>query len=209
MSISQVNYVDFINNVNNHDQLKILMNIFTNDSVCYLTSIKDNNNSIDIHMLGQQNGNKPRSSYKVTIDTLTRKLKCNCKDFIFRCKTKNIVCKHISFIVFRYSKIYSNNYIDTKVLSDIELSTIISFLKDNQLLNKYTLDDAFNNIDKLKDEDQECPICCETLSYKIEETNDIVSCPKCKNVVHEECIRKWLNYNKTCVYCRSNSWKNF
>lgn len=209
MPIYQVNYVDFINNVNNHDQVKILMNIFTNESVCYLTNIKKYNNSIDIHMLGQQNGNKPRSSYIVTIDTLTRKLKCNCKDFIFRCKSKNIVCKHISFIVFRYSKIYSNNYIDSKVLSDIELATIISFLNDNQLLNKYTLDDAFNNIDKLKDNDQECPICCEILSYKSNKTNYIVSCPKCKNVVHEECIRKWLNYNKTCVYCRSNSWKNF
>ncbi len=71
---------------------------------------------------------------------------------------------------------------------------------------------TFSNLDKLKDEEQECPICCEILSCN-EVSSDteaiIVSCPTCKNVVHEECIRKWLKYNKSCVYCRSNSWKEF
>ncbi len=204
-NFEHVNYVDFISNVNNPDQLKILMNIFTNESICYLTNIRENKGSIDINMLGQQRGNKPRSSYKVTLDLVSRKLKCNCKDFIFRSETKKIVCKHISFIVFRCAKVYSNNYINTKVLREIELSKITSFLKNNNLWNKYTLA-TFSNISKLKDEDQECPICCEMLSYNTEE---IVSCPTCKNVVHDECIRKWLRYNKTCVYCRSNSWKDF
>lgn len=208
MSVSHVNYVDFINNVHNPDQLKILMNIFTTDSVCYLTNIVEND-SIIVEMLGQQRGNKPRSKYKVTIDTSTRKLKCNCKDFIFRSETKNIVCKHISFIIFRYSKIYSNNYINTKILSYAEFTKLTTLLKNNELWNKYTLA-TFSNIEKLKDEDQECPICCEMLSCKEQENKDkIVSCPTCKNVVHEECIRKWLRYNKTCVYCRSNSWKEF
>lgn len=221
MSISPVNYVDFINNVHNPDQLKILMNIFTNDSVCYLTntiSLPSNTENIVIEMLGQQKGSKPRSQYKVTIDTVSRKLKCNCKDFIFRSQTKKIVCKHISFIVFRYAKIYSNSYTNTLVLSSIELAKLITLLKNNDLWTKYTLA-TFNNIDKLKDEDQECPICCEMLSCKTQEPTEIVqneqsyvkivSCPTCKNVVHEECIRKWLRYNKTCVYCRSNSWKDF
>lgn len=216
MSVSPVNYVDFINKINNPDQLKILMNIFTNDSVCYLTNAVENvaDGTVIIEMLGQQSGNKPRSKYKVTINTVTRKLKCNCKDFIFRSVTKNIVCKHISFIVFRYSRIYSNNYINTKVLNDIELSKLLSLLKNDELWNKYTLA-TFNNIDKLKDEDQECPICCEILSKDKENVEQkqlphvIVSCPTCKNVVHTECIKKWLRYNKTCVYCRSDSWKDF
>lgn len=215
-NFERINYVDFINNVNNSEQLKILMNIFTNESICYLTNIKNNNDdSIDIHMLGQQHSNKPRVTYKVTIDIKSKKLKCNCKDFVFRSETKKIVCKHISFLVFRCAKIYSNNYINTKVLKDIELSRIIIMLKNNDLWNKYTLA-TFNNIDKLNNEDQECPICCEIIKCKAKDTDkqqysndDIVSCPTCKNVVHAECVRKWLKYNKTCVYCRSNSWKDF
>ena len=50
-----------------------------------------------------------------------------------------------------------------------------------------------------------CPICFLDI-----EDEELVKCPECKNVIHLECMEKWLEMgNKTCVYCRSNVWKNY
>ena len=52
----------------------------------------------------------------------------------------------------------------------------------------------------------ECPICYE----KLLDDCILSKCPECNNAIHTECVQKWLKYNsKTCVFCRSESWKLF
>lgn len=51
-----------------------------------------------------------------------------------------------------------------------------------------------------------CGICFNELKLD----KPMVICPTCHNIVHIECMRKWMNMGKdTCVYCRSSIWKNY
>ena len=42
------------------------------------------------------------------------------------------------------------------------------------------------------------------------ENDKLIKCPECKNISHLECMEKWLSVgNLTCVYCRSDVWKDY
>jgi len=51
-----------------------------------------------------------------------------------------------------------------------------------------------------------CGICFNELNL-----DEIMAiCPTCHNIIHLNCMRKWMNMGKdTCVYCRSSIWKNY
>ena len=57
-----------------------------------------------------------------------------------------------------------------------------------------------------KHNEDTCGIC-----FNILKLNKLMAiCPTCRNIVHIECMRKWMNMGKdTCVYCRSSIWKNY
>lgn len=57
-----------------------------------------------------------------------------------------------------------------------------------------------------KQESEMCGICFNEL--KLDTLMAI--CPTCRNIIHLNCMRKWMNMGKdTCVYCRSSIWKNY
>jgi hypothetical protein len=49
------------------------------------------------------------------------------------------------------------------------------------------------------EETDECPVCYDVLLN----ATPLDSCKTCKNSIHKECLQKWLQFNRTCVYCRS------
>ena len=54
--------------------------------------------------------------------------------------------------------------------------------------------------------DDLCSICF----MDFEENEELIKCPECKKVLHKECMEKWLDVgNITCVYCRSEVWKDY
>ena len=51
------------------------------------------------------------------------------------------------------------------------------------------------HLDEKKDQ---CSVCME--NYKLGE--EVMKCPNCKNLIHDDCIRGWLAGNETCPLCR-------
>ena len=49
------------------------------------------------------------------------------------------------------------------------------------------------------EETDECPVCYDVLLN----ATPLDSCKTCKNSIHKECLQKWMQFNRTCVYCRS------
>ena len=57
-----------------------------------------------------------------------------------------------------------------------------------------------------KHESDVCGICFNELKLD----TLMAMCPDCHNIVHINCMCKWMNMGKdTCVYCRSSIWKNY
>ena len=83
---------------------------------------------------------------------------------------------------------------------------------NKDLLDKYKKKDTFKNKTDFNksnreiEEDDDCPICFDILNY---DKSKLVSCPKCKNYIHVNCMKKWLKKHTTCVYCRHDVWKNY
>ena len=57
-----------------------------------------------------------------------------------------------------------------------------------------------------KGDHEVCVICFNEL--KLDQL--MVMCPECRNIIHIDCMKKWLNMGKTtCVYCRSSIWNQY
>tara|TARA_R100001163_G_C5053270_1_gene189859 strand:- start:368 stop:1126 length:759 start_codon:yes stop_codon:yes gene_type:complete len=85
----------------------------------------------------------------------------------------------------KISKNKSNNKNDT--------TTINTKTDSDPIVNRYKVTKEF-------DDDLECPICFDGVTAE-----DSFQCPKCTNLVHKDCMKKWLSTgHKNCVYCRSN-----
>ena len=159
---------------------------------------ENNENIINIIILGDIKNNI-RQRYTILFNKIKGNFICNCKDFQFRAHKKNIVCKHISFIVCKVCKVLDHNYFKTKKMSDDNIKYITEYItnKESWTINKEFL---INKYDK----NDICGICCDTFN-----NTNVINCPECKNYVHKECIEIWLIRNKTCVYCRSNIFSNY
>lgn len=186
-----------------------------------------------------------KNVYEVVLKN--RKFECSCPDAKTWSKKHHVVCKHICFVLFRVSKIFSklgenvyfgfdleqsSSFFETHKLNDKEQEFMDNFLTNRQFGRDVMNDDLkakylerinipssqiFQKSTRVLQTTDECPICYDVLleslgedsglllneGYKIEM---LLSCPDCKNYVHRKCMEKWLEYNKTCVYCRSDIW---
>jgi hypothetical protein len=75
----------------------------------------------------------------------------------------------------------------------------------NRELSIKNINVEFNNNKKCLDINESCPICYE---YLKDETK-CISCPDCKGYIHKDCMNVWLETKKSCVYCRSESFKYY
>jgi hypothetical protein len=199
---------EFISNVDNDFQSEIILKLFCGYSGnMYLEDYQANNDCLQIHMLGSKNNNK-REKYTVTIKN--NKCSCTCKDFQYRARRLNIVCKHITFIVCKVAHILDCNFFETKELSKQQFNKIQHILNNNAIwknrqVSVKDLNKEFLNNTKNYDPKDTCPICYELLNKE----SELLSCPQCKNYIHKECMDIWLETKNTCVYCRSYDWKNY
>ena len=150
--------------------------------------------------------------YTVTLDDNI--LKCDCLD-----KINNTYCKHICFVICFIGNIYDEETFNRNCVNDNEIKSICSRLHNNcdndpniiweYILGKYNgIKNTKNNFSKENSLNigTDCSICYEILE---QDDNNIVKCPSCKNAFHNNCMRKWIKTNKTCVICRSDIWKEF
>ena len=165
-----------------------------------------------------------------------KKLECDCLDAKTWCRKHKVVCKHVCFILFRVSKLFkkvvdkvyfdcnldsATGYFQTQTLTSPENDFILSVMsrkhlgKDvmNEDLRKKYLQklenpekSVFHQSNKQVDPSDECPICYDLLLNQDHKLETLLSCPQCKNYMHPVCMEKWLEYNASCVYCRSDCW---
>ena len=163
-----------------------------------------------------------------TVSLKNRKLWCNCPDMKSHCMAQGLVCKHVVFALWKVGKYRTWSYFDTRTIDDTGYEFLLnSALERDALFSDRTIVDAdlVGQFERLAlnrgsngganinptasivddpegrpiDETDECPICYDVLLNKT--TLDF--CRTCSNSVHKECLKKWFQFNNTCVYCRS------
>ena len=157
--------------------------------------------------------------YSVSINKESMTIDCDCPDSKSWARTYNCYCKHICFVLLRifkdfYSK-QSTIFLDKKIkeedyvkiedkLKYLDLNNFNDDVVNKELIEKFKKLDGKNEFQVEDFEVDLCPICF------LDIESDVIKCPECKKLLHIECMEKWLNMgNTTCVYCRSEVWKNY
>jgi hypothetical protein len=222
----QANSIDtLIPLLNNEHQVSILNRIKTDSDYAkvYLQNFEPNLDPKKktlkgtIKILGNYNRSKGvREGYEVKVFDKDPKgsFWCTCADHKFNSSKKNIVCKHICFIVCKVLKILQPYYFETKTLTPEHLDQLLNkfnvdsdMWKDKKIArtsNKITIQD-FKNFPK--------PIV-DTCSFCYDEMTDLdipisCSCPLCKHCFHEECMGVWLETQSKCSFCSNEFWKYY
>ena len=227
--------IDMINKVTSRDQRHILERITSDSeySKIYLSKCQPYNNTkvtkknknlfFIVNVLGAYNKRKQmREEYEIKIfkvqTTLTnnnesKMFTCSCPDFKFNCKYKNIVCKHICFLICKVGKIFKPYFYENNILNEDDFNVLIIKLTNE---NTWTAAAITKNIEKITMElfkqftkpiADSCPICFNDLTEN--DKHIILSCPCCKNYVHTECIEVWMEKKMECVFCRSDCWDKY
>lgn len=169
----------------------------------------------------------------INLGEMDELMTCNCPDAHSHAKTQGVKCKHCCFVWVKVLNLIPDG-LEWNILNGEQKNVIEAacggMIRD-ELINKklqakyYQLvNKKFNDsngkkllhltkkeIDKFvvtKDLENEeyvgCPICFDDM--KPENSSQ---CPTCKNVVHTDCIKKWLSVgHRNCVYCRGD-WSEF
>ncbi len=218
--------IELIPHINNYFQTKPLQQlcipgesaqIYLSD---YTVSTIDNIEGV-FTVLGSIRRGHHREEYNVTFykqHTHPRgTFQCSCPDYTFNSRKKQIVCKHICFIVCRFGSIYSADFFNNsdKQLTQEQHNTILQ--KAVRFVNRETqepysgrqeqvaqqLQEQFAVSSNSSQVDDVCPICYDNMEH----TQPILQCPTCSNHIHKECMTVWLERNKSCVLCRSTIWR--
>jgi hypothetical protein len=126
---------------------------------------------------------------------------CSCSSF----NEKQIVCKHIKFILKKIGEIGDNRSRSNSSLNNnihifsFTLSLEIDIHKFESNKNPKFKEYKFIEDTDITNYEGNCHICLEKLN------NKIIKCKSCKNYFHEECIYSWfrLGTNCACPLCRS------
>jgi hypothetical protein len=190
-------------------QQDILFKVINTNSSIYLVDLCEIGESIEIKVLGNLKKDLTRESYIITFDKSQGDFKCNCKDFKFRCSAKGLLCKHISFVVCKVLNIFDINFFSTKRMTPSQTTWICKKIKENHIWKDRDLSIKYIN-SEFKEKHREfhkedsCPICLKSF-----EEECVLSCPNCNQYVHRDCMKVWLEYNDTCVFCRSMKWQDY
>jgi len=211
--------------LSNPDQQSIINRITTDSDYAkvYLqnfepnTDLKKSDLKGTIKILGNYNKSKgKREAYEVKVfDSDTKgTFWCSCADHKFNSAKKNIVCKHICFIVCKVLKILQTYFFDTKKLTHEHLAQLLGkfdtnsdIWKDAKLVrksSKITIQDFKNFPEHINDT---CTFCYDEMTDVDKPVS--VACPLCKHCFHEECMGVWLESQSKCSYCSNNFWQYY
>ena len=167
--------------------------------------------------------------YKVVIYFNNKTIYCTCPDNTVHCKRVGCICKHCCFVLCKVLRVFdtSSAFFNGRLtFNDTEEQKIRDAIKkvnltnsdyiNPELLDLYKNEETTTTTTQNKDElylqkrtttdDDLCAICYDGFTSNVKN----VECPACHNVMHKGCIEKWLSMDKkTCVYCRSEVWKNY
>lgn len=127
---------------------------------------------------------------------------CSCMDFRMRGFSNKFNCKHILYVLSRILKLELNFAKDNSVSSWPRFKESLENVRFDYFNKNPKAKILIVDETKVFEEGDCCPIC-----YIDLDENDrvsLVSCQKCKGVVHIDCMKCWLKHslNKGCVYCR-------
>lgn len=206
-----------------------------NYSSHYLLNMQKEPEAFIIKIAGSNLGSGLRNIYTVTVNETARTMSCDCPDSKGWAKHYNCVCKHCCFVLFRICKDFFT--IDSDFFKELKFNEVefiylfdklterlayfdnFEFLRSQDDIISLELLERYQKI-QLSDEDgkkyepkeepekeAQCPICL--LGFEGEETEHL-ECPECKNYLHKDCMEQWLTSgHQTCVYCRSECWKDY
>lgn len=214
-----------INAINNEHQRSILYRISSDAEYAkvYLQNFIVNEDRKKktlkgtINILGNYNKSKGiREAYEVKVFENDPKgsFWCSCADHKFNSAKKNIVCKHICFIVCKVLRIMETYFFDTKTLIPEHLQQLIDKFSNNSDLWKdkqITRNSDIITIDDFK----KFPIPINDIcTFCYDEMTDVdipvsCACPLCKHCFHEECMDVWLEVQSKCSYCSNEYWKYY
>lgn len=148
---------------------------------------------------------------------------CSCPDHKFNSGKKNMVCKHVCFLVCRVGKIFDPAFFNGNKQFTVEQHAAFAAVVNNSValsqiptlrsatataaataVPRSDRQEIFRICRKPVAAEDSCPIC-----YDEMENTACLNCPTCSNNVHENCMKVWLENHDTCVYCRSNVWRSF
>lgn len=158
-----------------------------------------------------------KNVYKINLSN-NGSMVCNCPDSSSHAKKHGVVCKHICFIYLKICKSDDMTFFEKKKLTTLDISKLKlrtemvsktataqkyynKYMKQTKGDTELNFDEAVREIEDL--DELECPICFDGMK------DDLKFCPECSNPIHKKCVEKWLESNNTCVYCRSDIWKNY
>lgn len=162
----------------------------------YLLGMTSNVDSIDFHVQGTS-----YNDYFVTVYT-TEQPSCTCPDF----EGREEACKHIFFIMYRVLGLSEDS--DTEMLWDAayqksQASEALKGSEDEEKEKEKEKEKKKADADVQPREyiGTDCAVCFNTLT----ESDEISTCPKCRNSIHKACWQRWCREKKipTCVTCRA------
>jgi hypothetical protein len=221
------NIEELCKQITNPNQVAILQRIITDKeySKIYLSGYESNTeitgkkkNLIGtVKVLGTFNEKKKcREEYEIKLlkDDSKGMFWCSCADHKFNSTKKNIVCKHICFLICKISKVLKPSVFEHKKLSETDLTALLAKLTASgdiwsdktisKIIGKITLDTFKQFIKAIEDC---CPLCFNDLEEA--DKPNLLACPTCKNYIHKECAEIWMEQKNTCAMCRSDFWKHY
>jgi hypothetical protein len=153
---------------------------------------------------------------------------CSCPDHKFNSGKKNMVCKHICFLVCRVGRIFDPAFFATKQFTEEQFAGFKDRVSQAVIFSAVgsaaavaaaaaaeptappvspprATNSRFRNITRALTNEDMCPICYDCAG----DVGGLVACPECTNVMHKECMEVWLERNQRCVYCRSDVWRHY
>lgn len=160
----------------------------------YLLKFEEKKNQLNFNVRGARN---------IIYNLKLSKNTCTC-DCPFYDKNK-IICKHILFVIYKIASettmarnlCFNENLYDENFYNVVRNSIIDNFNKIKNKDNK-NKDNNKKEIDTSNAiADDYCTICYEDLN------DDLFYEKNCRHLFHQDCIDKWLEFNKKCPLCRT------
>lgn len=151
-------------------------------------------------------------------------------DDIFQCLKRNekiiLMNQHVNYLKHHFATLVMSSQLNSLRGDTLVDQTMLSKYQNMKSQNKVigiksrALENEDNNesqryknkfiyrgdLDVVKEKCDDCPICFGEFDL----STTMAVCPECRNILHLECIKKWIGMGKsTCVYCRSKVWKEY
>lgn len=187
--------------INRFEQEKRIFNMNRDKERYALVGFENNFIRSVFTLVNMKDGKKIKISVNLRTD-----VSCSCMDWKIRGKKNNLNCKHILYVVsqilgLEFSITRGNIMQDWQKFSEAFFKIRINFAAiagpEAPSPEKFMVPE-----NKVLTAEDTCPVCY--TDFMSDAKENIIHCPKCRNVVHLDCFRVWMANAaaKVCVFCR-------